>query len=326
VRVPVTGETRLVGLLGWPVAHSKSPLFQNAAFAALGLDWLYVPLPTPPARLAEAVRGLAALGFAGANVTIPYKEAVLPLLDRLDPEAELSGAVNTIVVEELGDRACLVGHATDGAGFVASLREATGRDPAGMTVLLLGAGGAARAVAAALARAGAARLLIANRTAGRALALAQTLTARLGSAASIRAPRIEGLPLDRAALAPYLPIVDLVVQATAVGMAGGPDPSGAPPLDVARLRPEAVVADLVYAPRVTPFLAAAAAAGRPTLGGVGMLLHQGAVAFEHWTGQAAPLEAMRAALDSAFGSAAEALPAGRGPGPDATRGPRGAQG
>lgn len=317
----ITGKTRLVGLLGWPVAHSKSPLIHNAAFAALGLDWLYVPLPAPPARLAEAVRGLAALGFAGANVTIPHKEAILPLLDRLDPEAELSGAVNTIVVEGSG----LVGYATDGAGFVESLREATGRDPAGMTVLLLGAGGAARGVAAGLARAGAARLLIANRTVPRALALARGLAARLGPA-SAAAPRVEGLALEPAALAPHLPAVDLVIQATAVGMAGGPDPAGAPPLDLARLRAGVVVADLVYAPAVSPFLAAAAAAGHETLGGLGMLLHQGALAFERWTGRAAPLAAMRAALEAATDSAAERPGATGKSGQEPARDPRASQG
>ncbi len=318
---PATGATRLVGLLGWPVAHSKSPAFQNAAFAAIGLDWFYVPLPTPPAHLPEAVRGLAALGFAGANVTIPHKETICSLLDRLDPEAELSGAVNTIVVEGWPDRPRLVGHATDGPGFLASLREETGCDPRGMTVLLLGAGGAARGVAVALVRAGAARLLIANRTASRASALAQALSARLdrptGRPVSGEAPRIEALPLEAGALAEHLPAVDLVVQATALGMAGGPDPCGMPPLDVTRLPRHAVVADLVYVPALTPLLAAAAGAGRRTVGGLGMLLHQGALAFERWTGRAAPLPAMRAALEATI--AREADRAGRA-GPPATGG------
>lgn len=327
-RFPITGATRLVGLLGWPVAHSKSPAFQNAAFAALGLDWLYVPLPTPPVLLAEAVRGLAALGFVGANVTIPHKEAVCGLLDRLDPEAELSGAVNTIVVEGAPERPRLVGHATDGTGFVASLREEIGSEPRGMTVLILGAGGAARGVAVALVRAGANQLLIANRTFSRAAALAQALSARLGPAAARPGPggaaRIEPLPLEASVLAAHLPAVDLVVQATAVGMTGGPDPHGMPPLDLARLPQHAVVADLVYVPAVTPLLAAAAGAGRRTLGGLGMLLHQGALALEHWTGRTAPLPAMRAALEAAIAHEANRAPAGSMPA--AAIDPTGAQG
>ncbi len=264
-----------------------------------------MPLPTPPSSLREAVRGLAALGFVGANVTIPHKEAVCALVDRLDPEARLAGAVNTIVVEGPPERPRLAGYSTDGAGFVASLREETGRDPHGMTVLVLGAGGAARSVVAALARAGAARILVANRTVPRAIALAEELAARLGPAIAGGeaggAPRIEALPLDPAALGPHLHAVDLVVQATAVGMAGGPEPHGLPPLDVGRLPAAAVVADLVYAPPVTPLLAAAAGTGRQTLGGLGMLLHQGALALERWTGRAAPLPAMRAALEAATG-------------------------
>jgi shikimate dehydrogenase len=289
-----------VGLVGWPVAHSRSPEFQNAAFAALGLDWRYVPLPTPPARLPEAIRGLPALGFAGANVTLPHKEAVLALVDSTTAEAALAGAVNTLVVEGDPGSPRLIGDATDGPGFVASLREETGRDPAGMTVLVLGAGGGARGVAAALARAGASRLLVANRTPGRAAALVDALSARL-SGTGARGVRLEALPLDASALAPHLAAVDLVVQATSIGLAGGPGPSARPPLDPATLPEAAIVADLVYAPAVTPLLAAARAAGRPTLGGAGMLLHQGALAFERWTGQAAPVSVMRAALATALG-------------------------
>lgn len=295
----VSGATRLVGLLGWPVAHSKSPRFQNAGFAALGLDWRYVPLPTPPSRLADAVRGLAALGFVGANVTLPHKEAVAALVDALDQDARLAAAVNTLVVEGPPERPRLTGHATDGAGFLASLREETGADPAGATVLLLGAGGGARGVAAALARAGAARIVVANRTADRAAALVEALGAAL-VAARLPAPRLEAVPLEPGALAPHLRAADLVVQATSAGMAGGPDPSALPPIALEALPARAVVADLVYVPEVTPLLAAARRAGLRTLPGAGMLLHQGALAFERWTGRTAPLDAMRAALRAAL--------------------------
>lgn len=290
----ITGATRLVGVLGWPLTHSRSPVFQNAAFAAVGLDWCYVPLPTPPEHLPAAVRGLAALGFAGANVTIPHKEAVIPLLDLVDSEAALAGSVNTLVVEGTRERPRLAGYTTDGPGFLASLREETGADPAGMTVLLLGAGGAARSLAAALAQAGAARVVVANRTPERARALVAALAGR------VRADLV-ALPLDAVALGPYLPDVGLAVQATSVGMASGPNPTGRPPVDLGALRAGAIAADLVYAPPRTPFLRAAEAAGLRTVGGAGMLLHQGALAFERWTGRTAPLGAMRHALAAALG-------------------------
>ncbi len=296
----ISGVTRLVGLLGWPVAHSKSPGFQNAAFAAVGLDWRYVPLPAPPERLADAVRGLAAMGFVGANLTIPHKEAVLDLVDVIDPEAALAGAVNTLVVEGRPERPRLLAYTTDGPGFLASLAEETGADPRGMSVLLLGAGGAARGLAAAFAHAGAARVLVANRTLERARALVAALDAGLGPG---RRTDLLALPLDAAALAPHLPSVDLVVQATSTGMSGGPDPAGRLPLDLGALPPTAIAADLVYAPPRTPFLAAAEAAGLRAIGGAGMLLHQGALAFERWTGRTAPLEVMRRALADALGAA-----------------------
>lgn len=292
----ITGATRLVGLLGWPVSQSKSPVFQNAAFAAVGLDWRYVPLGTPPGQLPAAVRGVAAMGFAGANVTTPHKEAVLGLLDAVDGDAALAGSVNTLVVEGARERPRLVGYTTDGAGFLASLREETGADPAGMTVLVLGAGGAARGLAAAFARAGAERVLVANRTVERAQALVAALTGGAGRA------RLAALPLDAAALAPHLGSVDLVVQATPVGMTAGGAPAAMPAIDLDRLRPTTIAADLVYAPPRTPFLAAAEARGLPRLGGAGMLLHQGALAFERWTGRTAPLDVMRRALAGALGS------------------------
>ncbi|HEY8370306.1 MAG TPA: shikimate dehydrogenase [Thermodesulfobacteriota bacterium] len=292
----ITGATRLVGLLGWPVTQSKSPVFQNAAFAAAGLDWCYVPLGTPPGQLPAAVRGLAAMGFVGANVTIPHKEAVLGLLDAIDDEAALAGSANTLVVEGSREHPRLVGYTTDGPGFLASLREETGADAAGMTVLLLGAGGAARSLAAAFVRAGADRVIVANRTVERAEALVAALAGRAART------RLAALPLDAAALAPHLGSVDLVVQATSLGMTGGGAPTAMPPLDMDRLRPSTIAADLVYAPPRTPFLAAAEARGLTRFGGAGMLLHQGALAFERWTGRTAPLDVMRRALADALGS------------------------
>jgi shikimate dehydrogenase len=152
--VPVTGKTTVVGIIGFPVTHSLSPVMHNAAFAALGLDWIYVPFQVPREGLARGVAGLAALGVAGFNVTIPHKVAIIPLLDRISPEAELAGAVNVVALQD----GALVGYNTDGIGLVAALARAFGFTPAGRSVLVLGAGGAARAAVAALGSAGAARI------------------------------------------------------------------------------------------------------------------------------------------------------------------------
>lgn len=296
----IGGATRLVGLIGWPVAHSLSPRMHNAAYAALGLDLAYLPLPVPPGRVEDAVRGLAALGFAGANVTVPHKQAVIPALDDLTPAARAVGAVNTIIVRPDG---ALLGDNTDGAGFMADL-EAHGirisesanqrmdksdiadqpivASPCARVtvsprprVLLLGAGGAARAVAYALAEAGA-ELTIVNRTLDKARALCQTISAALpGAAGRVRAGR---WPEDLPALARG---VELIVNATSLGLHHG-DP---PPWDAAiPFRPGQVVYDLIYN-RPTELLGLARSQGATAIGGLGMLLHQGARAAAIWTGE-----------------------------------------
>lgn len=272
-----------VGLLGWPVGHSRSPAMHNAAFQALGLNWEYLLLPVAPEYVADAVRGLRAFGFAGANVTVPHKQAVMAGLDEVTVEARAIGAVNTIVNRE----GWLVGHNTDALGFLRALREA-GVEPRGCRAVVLGAGGAARAVVYALLAARA-QVTIANRTVGTARRLGNEFGALFGA-------RVLVLPLTMD-LARVLVAADLLVNTTSVGMARPGDPRpGADPLPAGlALRAGIAVNDLVYAPLETALLCRARAAGAQTVDGLGMLVHQGAAAFELWTGQKAPVETMRAA-------------------------------
>lgn len=282
----ISGRTKICGIIGCPVEHTFSPALHNAAFVAAGLDYTYVPFEVNSRSLAAAVEAVRALGLAGVNVTIPHKEAVLPLLDGLSGEAELTGAVNTIINRS----GYLYGDNTDGKGYLRALKEA-GFDPAGKTVLFLGAGGAARAVAVQLALAGAGKLVFANRTTARASDLSRVVAEKTGA-------RVELVSWpDRAGdLMPVrvLAEADLVVQATLLGMS--PNVGETVPLSFEAFRPGQVASDLVYNPVETLFLKKAVQAGAAAVSGLGMLLHQGALAFELWTGVPAPLEAMREAL------------------------------
>ena len=278
----ISGKTTLVGIIGSPVSHSLSPAMHNAAFAALGLDWLYVPFPVCPEKLPGAVCGLEALGVAGFNVTIPHKVAILPLLDSISPEAELMGAVNTVVVKD----GRLTGFNTDGAGLLAALSGKLGFSATGRSVLVLGAGGAARSAVAALSSAGAARVEVANRSLDKARELVSLLNERLpGTAFSADS-------LRRLADPCYLESFDLIVNTTSVGMAG----DSFADLRLARLKPGLVVYDMVYAPPVTPLLAEAAACGVPAANGLAMLVSQGEAAFAIWTGVSPPAGCMEQAL------------------------------
>jgi shikimate dehydrogenase len=259
-------------VIGWPVDHSLSPAIHNAAFEALGLDWVYVALPVPPGRVPEAVAGLAALGFAGANVTMPHKSEIAGLVDSLSDDARRLEAVNTISVGSDG----LAGHNTDAPGFDRFLRRDAGFDPSGRSALVFGAGGAARACVLALARGGLSDLTVAVRDPARAGALR--------SALQDFDTRLDVASLEEASRAR----ADLVVNATPLG-ARGED------LPVPPLGPRLVVVDLLYRPRVTPLLTAARAAGAQAFGGLGLLLHQAALSFELWTAQPAPLDVMSAA-------------------------------
>ena len=267
----------MAGVIGWPVEHSLSPAIHNAAFAALGLDWAYVPLPVAPDDVADAVRGLRALGFEGANVTMPHKSEVASLVHMRSEDAERLGAVNTIVVDDH----VISGHNTDAPGFGRFLRDDAGFDAEGKTALVYGSGGAARACALALARSSLARLVVAARNRGTA--------ERLRDA-------IEGFPVE------FVPAAfadapkhtaDLVVNATPLGTAGEELPL--PPLGA-----ETLVVDLLYDPAITPLQVAARAAGATAFGGLGLLLQQAALSFELWTAQLAPLEVMSAAALAAI--------------------------
>jgi shikimate dehydrogenase len=291
--VKITGETAVVGLIGWPVGHSVSPAMHNAAFARLELNWVYVPFPVPPERLGQAVAGLFALGVRGVNVTIPHKEAIRPFLARLSPEAEEVGAVNTLVRDTAG----WVGHNTDGEGFLRALKEEAGVDPAGASFLILGAGGAAKAVAFAVARVGAAKVAVANRTVFRAEALCRALSSRWPC-------RVEALPLEEAELSRAVSGADILVNALPLGM--HPRVEEMPPVPPEVLKPPLVVCDLVYNPRPTRWLAAATANGCRTMDGLPMLVAQGALALEMWTGVKVPVEVMRRAAEEAVSGAAYA--------------------
>jgi len=281
------GPPRLAAVIGWPVGHSISPAMHNAAFRALGLHWHYLALPVDPRDLSVAVAGLRALGFAGFNVTIPHKIAMLPLMDELSEDAVAIGAVNTVVIRD----GRLTGHNTDAYGFLTTL-EASGFAPAGRQALVLGAGGAARAVVYALARAGTVVRLW-NRTPERASRLVADLAPHLAGAS------VAALPGDGAALAGALSKADLVVNATSVGMKGGP--AGSPLPAGLLLRPDMTVFDLVYTPPLTPLLRQARAARARPVGGLGMLVRQGARAFTLWTSIEPSVEVMERAARRALG-------------------------
>jgi shikimate dehydrogenase len=278
----ITGKTRLVGLIGWPVGHSISPAMHNAAFAQLGLDWAYVPLPVQPNHVREALQGVAALGFAGVNVTVPHKQAVIRYMDELSDAAQVIGAVNTIHLKD----GKLIGLNTDAYGFLNALLEA-GCNPKGMRVAVLGAGGAARAVVFALCRAEAAAVTLFNRTTTRAELLVDDLTEAFPDS------RLNFAPFTSPDLQQLGDAVDLVVNTTSVGMS--PHIDDCPWPDDVPIPANATFNDLVYNPRETVFLRRARQAGRPTIDGVGMLVHQGAFAFETWTGHKPPINAMREA-------------------------------
>lgn len=271
-----SGETRLAAVIGWPVRHSRSPAIHNAAFAATGLDWTYVALPVRPGLAAAAIGGMDALGIDGLSVTMPHKAPVAAVLDHLTDDAIALGAVNCVFRD--GDD--LVGDNTDGGGFVDSLRFDEGIDPSGRRCVVIGAGGAARAVIRSLATSGAESVEVVARRPDRAAAAA-ALAGSQGRMATMTA----------------IAEADLIVNATPVGM--GDD--GSMPFDPAQASDGAVIADLVYHPLVTPLLAAAERAGRRNVGGLGMLVHQAARAFSRWTGTDAPVEAMAAAARDGLG-------------------------
>lgn len=285
--------TLQIGLIGYPLGHSISPIFQQAALDALGIDARYEAWEISPERLGSAESRLRAEDCLGANVTIPYKSAVRALLDEIDPAARAIGAVNTIV--RRGDR--LHGFNTDAPGFARSLQYDAGRDLRGSRVLLLGAGGAARAVIAAALLEGAAQVTVAARRIERA---EEIIADFQGGPLAASHTHLDSVPLVASdpRLETAIAGCDLLVNATPVGM--GHDPSPEPPIALDRLSAGALVYDLIYRPPLTPLLAAARARGAAVLNGLPMLVYQGAASFEHWTGQPAPVELMRRVAEEAL--------------------------
>jgi len=278
----ITGRTKVLGIIGSPITHSLSPLMQNAAIEALGLDFVYVPFAVPADGLCAAVHGLRNLGVAGFNVTIPFKTAIIPYLDKLSPEAELIGAVNTVNREG----GFLVGYNTDGAGLLKSLAEDLDFTPKGAHVLVLGAGGAARGAIASLCKAGVESVTIANRTRNKG--------EELLSCFKIVFPQVKLAlsSLDVLGSSDLLHGIDLIVNTTSVGM----DNTSFNGLDTSLMNPATRIYDMVYAPLETPLLTAAKAMGLKSANGIGMLAAQGEIAFAVWTGCAPPSGLMKSCL------------------------------
>ncbi len=275
----ITGKTSVYGIIGFPVKHSLSPLMQTAALQACYVDGVYVPFEVPPERLEEAVKGIRALGIKGFNVTVPHKERVVELVDYLSEDAEFLGAVNTVKAEG-GE---LYGFNTDAEGFLRSLLE-EGVEIEGKRILLFGAGGAARAVGYAFIKGGAKFINIVNRNFSRAKAVGELLGKR---------GNVLVYPLKESVVETLLEDSDIVVNTTSVGM----KPNDPPLFDYGKIPPGRTVVDIIYNPPETPLLKAARERGCKTVNGLGMLVHQGAMAFEIWTGKKAPVELMRRVLE-----------------------------
>lgn len=284
-------ETRVVGIIGDPVAHSLSPRMHNAAFEARGLNWRYLSFRVRADALAQALRGLAALGLAGANVTIPHKQAAVALVDELDPVAGRIGAVNTIRVTD----GRLQGFNTDAAGLLDALTEDGGATIKGRRCLVLGAGGGGRAAAFALAGAAASQVTILNRTASRARGLAEMVSRDFPLCQAV------GGDIGVDTVERHMENAEIVIHTTTATMSaamGGGGGRGEWLAAVARgLRPGMVVHDMVYTPRWTDLLNAAREAGAVAVSGLSLLVRQGAKSFELWTGRPAPIEVMRQAVE-----------------------------
>lgn len=279
-------KAELVACLGQPVAENPTGAMQEAAFAALGLNWRYLTVEVAPTKLRDAILGVRAFGMRGINLTIPHKVAVMEYLDEIAPDAAIIGAVNTVRRE--GDR--LIGENTDGKGFLRGIRLDAGMDPKGKRVVVVGAGGAARAVVTELALAGVADLLVVNRSTERGERMVTDLAANTKTPIRFEAWRgTYRVPVD----------VDLLVNATSIGLY--PDVDVMPPVDLSCARPGMLVSDVVFNPAETRLLAAARQRGLAVLDGLSMLVYQGVIAFRLWTGQDPPEKIMKQALEKALG-------------------------
>lgn len=281
----ITGRTKVVGVIGDPVEHSCSPPMHNAAFKELGLDYVYVPFHVKPEHLRSAIEGFKALNVAGINVTLPHKKAVLPLMDSISEEAELIGAVNTLVFKD----GIVEGHNTDARGFIASLRESGVSDFKNKKVVVLGAGGGAQAIIVGLALEGVDRIIIANRTKEKGVELARSLSSKT-------MVMTEGISLDDNRLKDYISESDLLISTITASM----DTRIPLVVDPNWFHKDLTVCDIVYIPPETNLLKEASVRGLKTIGGMGMLVHQGAISFQLWTGVKPPIETMRQALINAI--------------------------
>lgn len=276
----IKGTTKNLGVMGWPIAHSLSPVLQNAAIEEAGLDYVYISLPVPPEKLKEAVAGLRAMQFTGWNVTIPHKQAIMAELDAVDEDARIIGAVNTVVNRD----GHLTGYNTDCIGFMQPLAQ-QGFLPKGKEATIFGAGGAARAVIWGLLRAKVKRITLGVRNPAKAARLAEEFAAY---------GEIQVLHWEDSAFAEHLAVTDLLVNTTPLGMY--PHVEGMPPVDWTKLKKDALVYDIIYTPERTRFLSEAQAHGHAIINGEGMLAGQGAAAFTLWTGVAPDLALMKRAL------------------------------
>lgn len=274
----VDSETRLFGVIGDPVLHSKSPVMMNQAFRKTGFNGVYTAFHVQPDDLGKAISGFRAVQVGGLNVTIPHKVEVMRYLDDVDESARMIGAVNTIV----NKNGSLIGYNTDGIGYVRALKEENGFDPLAKTILLLGAGGAARGVAYALAKSGADSIYIANRTVDKAEQLASFLSPYT---------KTKGMGLNE--IGNLMDDIDLIVNTTSAGMSPNEDEV---PYTLTAVPPGLIVSDLIYNPMKTAFLKQASQLGAVVHGGLGMFIYQGAYAFEYWTRLKAPVQEMREAV------------------------------
>ncbi len=279
----MNGNTQLVGILGYPVSQSKSPVMHNVAFAELGLNWAYVPLPVHPDLVERALKGLLALGFRGVNVTTPYKETVLPFMNELSPSAHAINAVNTISITPDGK---LIGDNTDARGFVQDLQE-NNVDVKNSTALILGAGGSSRAILYGLLQAGCPEVILLNRTLDKAAKTAQEIGVYFPKV-NIQTALFDESNISRFSKA------KLIINCTSLGRQENSDQM--PWYDNISFQRDQVVYDLIYHPNPTRFLEKAKHDGARTLNGLGMLVHQGALSFTIWTGVQPSIETMRIAI------------------------------
>jgi len=272
----ITGKTKTVGILGYPVGHSLSPLMHNAAFNALELDYIYVPLPVEPDHLGQAVAGLKAMGVVGANVTIPHKVTIIPYLDELDRSAQLAGAVNTIVIR----KGRCIGYNTDVQGFVQSLT-AKNITIKGKNAVIMGAGGAARAVVCGLIEQGIDQIIIGTRNNLKAQEFVKLFPT---------GTHIQGCDWQKAMFIDAIRQCDIFINCTPLGMSTNNEV--ALPINWQDVKSNATVCDLIYNPPMTQFLTDAQSRGHMVINGASMLVEQGALAFELWTGETAPRNIM----------------------------------